>query len=362
MEIEDPTFKDVEDTPLRYRYKTKKFGRAKSKKKLRPLLNALGWICSISLDRVLLFLLLSMVLTSLVFLINQDVCWTYKDEMHLFTSIYRGSSVDTAIPLEKAHSHNDYEQERPLYLALSSGFCSIEADIHADVHGSLHLGHYIPSEKTLTETYLRPLKHLAMKRSGRPLFSLASTLGVCEQVTLLVDMKTEAIETWEVLENEIRRVNAEAGYRVFECYNGDVNDPQPSGLQFRGFFKSPIKVIVSGVENDQISNFATHVLSSNRGSFCSTLDGRFDSDSLNLIWNSDIEKITSQISGVWTAFQQASIQELVKLTHDKQLKLRLWNVPDNIDTWTELLDFGVDIISTDHIVTLSAFLTRNVAK
>ena len=364
MEIEDPhdKFKGDEDVPLRYRYKTKKFGRAKSNKQssLKVFGNVFAWLCSINIDRVLLLLLFSMTLTCLVFLINQDVCWSHKDEMRLFSSIYRGSSVDTAIPLAKAHSHNDEEQAQPLHLALSAGYCSIEADIHADSGGSLHLGHYIPTEKTLTSTYLRPLKRLAMKQPGRPLFALASTLGVCEQITLLIDLKTDPVETWEILENEISRVNAEAGFRVFECYTGDKNNPLSSGVQFRGHSKSPVKVVVSGVENDKLGKFANHVLRSNQGAFCSTLDGRFDPDSLNLVWNSEIEKITSQISGAWTQRVQQGARALVESIHSKQIKLRLWDVPDNIDTWTKILDFGVDIISTDHLVTLASFLTRNL--
>jgi len=39
-------------------------------------------------------------------------------------------------PLPQAHSHNDYEQKRPLLEALDHGFCSVEADVFL-VEGSL---------------------------------------------------------------------------------------------------------------------------------------------------------------------------------------------------------------------------------
>ncbi|MFM7555618.1 MAG: hypothetical protein ACKPAH_10035, partial [Verrucomicrobiota bacterium] len=32
--------------------------------------------------------------------------------------------------LPQAHSHNDYEQKRPLLEALDHGFCSVEADVY----------------------------------------------------------------------------------------------------------------------------------------------------------------------------------------------------------------------------------------
>lgn len=33
------------------------------------------------------------------------------------------------LPLTRAHSHNDYLHDRPLFDALDQGFCSVEADV-----------------------------------------------------------------------------------------------------------------------------------------------------------------------------------------------------------------------------------------
>ena len=43
-------------------------------------------------------------------------------------------------PLIQAHSHNDYEHQRPLLDALDCGFCSVEADIYL-VEGKLLVAH-----------------------------------------------------------------------------------------------------------------------------------------------------------------------------------------------------------------------------
>ena len=45
------------------------------------------------------------------------------------------------IPLPRAHAHNDYRHERPLFDALDHGFCSVEADIFL-VEGQLLIGHF----------------------------------------------------------------------------------------------------------------------------------------------------------------------------------------------------------------------------
>lgn len=50
------------------------------------------------------------------------------------------------IPLEKAHAHNDYEHERPLFDALSHGFTSVEVDVHL-VDGKLYVSHNHPLKK-----------------------------------------------------------------------------------------------------------------------------------------------------------------------------------------------------------------------
>lgn len=54
-----------------------------------------------------------------------------------------GSQENGAVvPLERAHAHNDYEHDRPLFDALDSGFKSVEADVFGKpvvlVHGDTH--------------------------------------------------------------------------------------------------------------------------------------------------------------------------------------------------------------------------------
>ena len=65
----------------------------------------------------------------------------------------------------RAHSHNDYEQQRPFHHAFSRGFQSIEADVWL-MDGQLLVSHErkdAKSERSLAAMYLDPLN----ERHGR---------------------------------------------------------------------------------------------------------------------------------------------------------------------------------------------------
>ena len=133
-------------------------------------------------------LLLALVIATLVY---YSQCWTSQDEFALLKNL-KLLGTNQAIPLAKAHSHNDYLQAQPLEEALAEGFCSVEADVFFD-QGDLYIGHAYPTEKTLTELYLDPLATRATKASGhlQPVYRKSKLLGIkeCSQLTLLVDFK-----------------------------------------------------------------------------------------------------------------------------------------------------------------------------
>ena len=99
------------------------------------------------------------------------------------------------IPLIHAHAHNDYEHKRPLFDALSHGFCSVEADIHL-VNGQLLVAHNLMDarpEKTLQAMYLEPLRKLAKKHKGK-------IYGSEPRFFLLIDLKSDFSKIYPVLE------------------------------------------------------------------------------------------------------------------------------------------------------------------
>jgi len=112
-------------------------------------------------------------------------------------------TVAQPIPLPRAHSHNDYLREHPLYDALAYGFCSVEADIHL-ISGELYVAHdalEIRKGITLESLYLGPLRERVHQNNG-------AVYRNGPHFTLLIDIKTEAQSTYETL------------HKVLEEYEG----------------------------------------------------------------------------------------------------------------------------------------------
>lgn len=77
---------------------------------------------------------------------------------------------DNGLPWQEGlHSHNDYQNKRPLQDALDNGATSVEADVWLDPDGKLRLRH-LKGEKspgTLRELYVEPLIELAKRNGGQ---------------------------------------------------------------------------------------------------------------------------------------------------------------------------------------------------
>ena len=107
-----------------------------------------------------------------------------------------GQALSQAVIPLPAHSHNDYEQPRPLFSALQLRFASIEADVFL-VGDTLLVGHEeseLMPGRTLGNLYLEPLRLLAMRNAGQ-IYSETT-----EPLILLVDVKTDAEATYKQLD------------------------------------------------------------------------------------------------------------------------------------------------------------------
>lgn len=108
------------------------------------------------------------------------------------------SSAAEVRPLVQAHSHNDYEQKRPLVEALDYGFCSVEADVYL-VEGQLWVAHDrrdLKPDRTLKSLYLEPLAQRVRNRVG--IFADPQA-----RLMLLVDVKGQGAEVYERLKTEL---------------------------------------------------------------------------------------------------------------------------------------------------------------
>src|SRR2546429_9713318 len=128
------------------------------------------------------------------------ILYCHQDKLAgILTSLALFVAVDSSLgaeptPLLHAHAHNDYEHERPLFDALERGFCSVEADIYL-VDGKLLVAHDrkdVSPARTLQALYLDPLRDRVKKHGGR-------VFPGGPDVTLLIDVKSEAEETYVAL-------------------------------------------------------------------------------------------------------------------------------------------------------------------
>lgn len=314
------------------------------------------------IECVVIFSLLLLV-TTMALVIRQNVCWTSEDELQLYLDLERENGpldlfgtggVSPPVPLMHAHSHNDYQQSVPVRLALAAGFCSIEADVFLR-DNMLLTGHVQPSDNDLKDQYLRPLIQLAKRDEARPgpINPLSERLGLCTQQTLMIDMKSSSYDTWATLETILDEMNTEAGFQVFECYDNQGEPLKEPQVRRTGL--SPVQVVMSGIAPSEIPILANKLLS--KGKHCTRIDGRYDASS-PAPTDPSVIRTLGMMSASWHASYAGNLTEAVEQIHAvaPRAKIRFWDTPENTVTWRLLLDAGVDLISTDRISGLKAFL------
>jgi len=237
------------------------------------------------------------------------------------------------VPLLRAHAHNDYEHTRPLLDALDCGFGSIESDIHL-VDGKLLVAHdrkAVKLERTLEALYLDPLRE-RVKRNGGRVYPGGPT------ITLLIDVKTEAVATYAALDAVLKNYAS-----MLTVFRKGVAEP------------GAITVIVSGAR-------ASAVMAAQELRYAA-MDGRIEdltgkTTSGLVPWMSDNWQKVFQVK--WTeGVPEAALPKLrniVSQAHAQGRQVRFWNTPDTPEAWRFLYEAGVDIINTDHLAELQAFL------
>jgi hypothetical protein len=237
------------------------------------------------------------------------------------------------VPLLAAHAHNDYEHARPLFDALDRGFCSVEADVWL-VDGRLRVAHDrndARAERTLEALYLEPLRERVRANGGR-------VYRGGPGITLLIDVKSEARATYAALEEVLARYP-----ELFTRWESGTERP------------GPVTAILSG--NRAAAEVKARALRR------VALDGRSTdleapAPAALYPWISDNwSKLSAwRGTGDFPAADRAKLQDWVRQAHAGGRKLRFWNVPETPAAWRMLRAAGVDIIGTDRLDELAAFL------
>lgn len=242
------------------------------------------------------------------------------------------------IPLSRAHAHNDYRHDRPLYDALAHGFCSVEADIFL-VDDDLFVAHdrgEIRPDRTLRGLYLDPLRKRIKQNGGR-------VYPNGPGFTLLIDIKTDAVSTYKALHKML------AEYRdIFTSFGPDGRKSRAilaiiSGNRPLAFMKSQ-KVRYAGCDGR-----------------LTDLESDAPADLIPLISDHWGRHFTWRGEGPMPSEERLKLEEIVQTAHKKDRRVRFWSTPDQPSParealWRELLTANVDLLNTDDLKGLQQFL------
>ena len=239
-------------------------------------------------------------------------------------------------PLRHAHAHNDYAHKRPLFDALDQGFCSVEADIYL-IDGRLLVAHDrkdVKPGRTLEGLYLDPLRERATANGGR-------VFRDGPPFYLLIDVKTGADDTYRALDKVLAR------YADLLSVTRDGKfEPKAVTVVLSGnrakeaITRQPVRYVgIDGRPEDLDSDAPADLLPWVSGNW-----------TLSFRWRGD---------GPMSAAERAKLRELVRKAHDRKRLVRFWATPETAAVWQELRAAGVDLINTDRLAELRAFLTTD---
>lgn len=223
-------------------------------------------------------------------------------------------------------AHNDYEKPIPLMAAYNAQVGFIEADVLLQGHDLLvaHSANEIQKDKTLESLYLNPLNDLIEKNDGSAYPDKEKTL------TLMIDLKTEAVATLNVLVFKLKKYP-----QLIAC--------------------KTLMITISG-------NMPAPALWKNFPDFIH-FDGR-----LGITYTSDQQKRIRLVSSNFQSYSKwagkdklndvdkKKLVALIESAHSMGKPVRFWAIPDFENGWRTMIELGVDIINTDDVAGVSAFL------
>jgi len=250
----------------------------------------------------------------------------------LFVFVF--SSVRAQFTSLNAHSHNDYQQTEPFFLAYCHHFGSIEADIW-NVHGDLFVAHEkgkITPERSLDVLYINPIVELFRQNGGKAWVDRSGSFQ------LLIEIKSEVEPTLSLLIKKLKKYP-------------QVFDPKVN--------RNAVKVVITGHRPTptQFVNYPDFI--------------KFDGD-LTLKYSNQERKrlaLYSEDLGLFTSWkgegnipekEQNRLKIIIDSVHSQNCKIRFWDAPDTPFAWQTLMNLKVDYINTDHIQKLDKFL-KNIS-
>lgn len=250
--------------------------------------------------------------------------------------------VQETIPLFRAHAHNDYMHQPPLFDALQHGFTSIEADIHL-VNNELFVAHdrvNIKSERTLKSLYLKPLKKIIDSHVGW-------VYGDSTQITLLIDIKSEAISTYRRLHEQLMEFES-----IVTSFEGKQR------------VDNALVIIVSGNRPLEFMQ-KQHIRLAAYDGRVSDLEKGYHRTMVPLVSDRWSSQFDWKGNGTIPVEEELKLRKIVTQAHANGQRVRFWATPDYPSeerqrVWNTLYKAGVDLINTDDLEGLQSFLLEQI--
>ncbi len=227
------------------------------------------------------------------------------------------------------HSHNDYLQNEPFYLAHQYGFGSIEADVFL-IEGELYVAHEkeeISFDRTFRKLYLEPILEQFKQNNGH-------VYPDKERLQLLIDLKSEGEPTLRALEKILKP------YRHYFNLKDNSNAVQiviSGNMPIPGRFHLFDEVFYF---DGRSSNHYSDKQLERVPIFSAPLNSFTKWDGVGEAPEADYKKVKSFVDSV----------------HRLEKKVRFWGTPDTRPLWQSFLKMGVDYINTDSPAELTLFL------
>ncbi|MEO7393829.1 MAG: alkaline phosphatase [Chitinophagaceae bacterium] len=227
--------------------------------------------------------------------------------------------------VKNAHSHNDYLNSTPFYLAFKTGFGSIEADVFP-VNGILYVAHNkkdIQPKNTLKDLYINPLLKEFISNGPRKL-------------SLLIDVKENYPVALSLLIKELEPL---------QQYFFTLEKPGDLTIILTG----------SGPAPGDYKNYPDFIF------FDDNLKQQHTEDQWRRI--ALVSLPFYKLSG-WKAeakFKHKDkkvVRHIIDSVHAAGKPIRFWAAPDNELSWKWQMRLRADLIGTDKINELSGFLRK----
>jgi len=260
-------------------------------------------------------------------------------------------------PLPHTHAHNDYLHDHPLFDALSHRFDSVESDIWLADNGAIvtdpllvgHTKSALQHGHQLQDLYLDPLLNLVRTNSNGHVYAHSTA-----QVTLLIDVKSDAASTYRVLDALLSSATYTPLLTTW-TKTGPTTWTQAPG---------PVRVIISG-NRDKAFMLAQPVRHAAYDGRLADVGSGLPASFMPWISNSWSSVFKWTGAGPMPPDERVLLQRIVTDVHATPgQQLRFYGTPDSssskfVSIWQEERAAGVDWLNTDQLAALETFLTAN---